>query len=212
MSHKIHPYAFRLGVTKNHRNKWFALSKSDYSKFVQDGIAIEELIRNTIGNAGIAELNIVRSDKRLDVHIHVLRPGIAIGPKGATVQALRKKLKKLVGLENVDIKVTAVKNPNMTSAIIAQNIARAIEKRRPVKGLVKKSIEQIRRSGAQGAKIVVSGRITGGEQSMKYKRQFGRVPLHTLRADIDYAYERAQTATAGIISVKVWIYKGEIYD
>ncbi len=211
MGHKIHPYGFRLGITKPHRATWLSLRKEEFKNWTIEDIEIREKIRESIKYAGIANILINKDSNRIEIIVEVARPGVAIGPKGESIKKLKKSLQQIVGKKRkIDIKVRGIKNANANAALVAQNIARGIEKRRSVKSLVKKAIEMIRKSGVQGAKITVSGRIGGIEQAMTYKRQFGRVPLHTLRADIDYAYERAQTTTAGILSVKVWIYKGEI--
>ncbi len=210
MSHKIHPYGFRLGVIKPFKAEWFSLSKKQRRQWAIEDIEIREKVEELLKQAGISDIFIRKDESRVEVFIEVARPGIAIGPKGSNIKKLKRALTNIVGKDKkVEIKVKNVKNFNSNAALIAQTIARGIEKRRPVKSLVKRALESIRKTGMQGAKITVSGRIGGIEQAMTYKRQYGRVPLHTLRADIDYAYERAQTTTAGILSVKVWIYKGD---
>lgn len=211
MGHKIHPYGFRLGVTKRHLANWVALSKKEHRDWVIEDMRIREKLEQAFKFAGISYIFIRKNANRITVDVEVARPGIAIGPKGENIKKVKKELQKLVrkGIR-LDIKIKGAKNLNANAALVAQNIARGIEKRRSVKSLVKRALEMVRKAGVQGAKIAVSGRIGGIEQAMTYKRQFGRVPLQTLRSDIDYAYERAQTTTAGILSVKVWIYKGEI--
>ncbi len=211
MGHKIHPYGFRLGITKQHLADWIALRKKGYRDWVIQDALIREKLEQAFKFAGVSYIFIKKNPDSIIISVEVARPGIAIGPKGENIKKIKKELQKVVGKDKrLNIKIKGAKNLNANAALVAQNIARGIEKRRSVKALVKRALEMIRKSGVQGAKIAVSGRIGGIEQAMTYKRQFGRVPLQTLRADIDYAYERAQTTTAGILSVKVWIYKGEI--
>jgi len=212
MAHKIHPYGFRVGITKPFLASWFDVRKSNFSKNVAKDVKLREKVREYLLPAGIDRIEIAREGQRTTLIVYVARPGVAIGEKGKNIQALRNKLQKIEGKDRkVEIRVRDIKQANLSARVVAQLLARGIEKRRSVKSLVKRSIESVRKTGVMGAKIQVKGRIGGSENSLVYKKQFGRVPLQTIRADIDYAYERAETATAGILSVKVWIYRGEIY-
>ena len=213
MSHKIHPYGFRLGYIKPHKSVWIALKAWQYREWVKEDFEARDFIRKFLRKANVVDIWITKDAKRVDVVIEVGKVGVAVGPKGQNVEVIRRQLQKIFGKDRqVNVQIKGIKNPNASAAVVAQNIAFGIEKRRSVKALVKRAIEAIRKTGVLGAKIIVSGRIGGADQALKYKRQFGRVPLHTLRADIDYAYERAFTSNAGVLSVKVWIYKGDVFE
>ena len=210
MGHKIHPYGLRLGVIKGWLSTWFAKSKKDYVKNLTEDIEIREFLRKRFAAAGVEKIEIIRTQK-LEIIVYVARPGLAIGRGGALIEQTKKDLQKMLKQEAIELKIRDVKQINMSAALVAQQIARGIEKRRSVRSLVKRALEAIKKTGVKGAKIWVAGRLTGGEHANLYKKGFGRVPAHTLRADIDYAYERAETSNAGVLSVKVWIYKGDVY-
>ncbi len=211
MGHKIHPYGFRLGVIKGWLSNWFDKSKRGFAKTLEQDIFIREFLRDRFNSAGVEKIEINRTPLKLEIIVYVARPGLAIGRGGQLIEEVKKELKRKLKFGAIEIKIRDVKQVNISAALVAQQIARGIEKRRPVRTLVKRALESIRKGGVKGAKIWVSGRLTGGEHANLYKKGFGRVPTHTLRADIDYAYERAETANAGVLSVKVWIYKGDIY-
>ncbi len=211
MGHKIHPYGFRLGVIKGWLSNWFDKSKRGFAKTLEQDIFIREFLRDRFNPAGVERIEINRTPLKLEIIVYVARPGLAIGRGGQLIEEVKKELKRKLKFDAIEIKIRDVKQVNISAALVAQQIARGIEKRRPVRTLVKRALESIRKGGVKGAKIWVSGRLTGGEHANLYKKGFGRVPTHTLRADIDYAYERAETANAGVLSVKVWIYKGDIY-
>ena len=211
MAHKIHPIGFRLGVTKTWSASWFAKDKKTYRQALAQDIKIREIIKKAFAAAGVEKIEIKRTTNSVEVIVYVARPGLAIGRSGAQIEAVKKQLKKLTKIDALELKIRDVKQINLSASLIAQNIARGIEKRRSVRSLVKKAIEVAKRSGVLGIRIWVSGRLTGGEHANLYKRWYGRVPLQTLRADIDYHYERAETVNAGVLSVKVWIYKGDVY-
>jgi len=213
MGHKIHPYGFRVGVTKPHMAQWFDIKKSSYKDMVDRDVKIRETVYKMLRMAGIDKVEIIRESTKTIVVVYVSRVGVAVGEKGSNVKALRDKLQKIEGKDRkVEVRIRDIKQANISASVMAHLIARGIEKRRSVKSLVKKALETIRKTGVLGAKIQVKGRIGGSDNTLTYKRAFGRVPLQTIRADIDYAYERAETATAGVLSVKVWIYRGEIFD
>ncbi len=211
MGHKIHPYGFRLGVIKSWLSNWFDKSKRGFAKTLEQDIFIREFLRDRFTSAGVEKIEINRTPLKLEIIVYVARPGLAIGRGGQLIEEVKKELKRKLKFDAIEVKIRDVKQVNISAALVAQQIARGIEKRRPVRTLVKRALESIRKGGVKGAKIWVSGRLTGGEHANLYKKGFGRVPTHTLRADIDYAYERAETANAGVLSVKVWIYKGDIY-
>ena len=211
MGHKIHPYGFRLGVIKGWLSSWFVKDKKNYAKTLEQDIYIREYLKKSFASAGVEKIEISRTSNKLEIVVYVARPGLAIGRGGKLIEDVKKQLKRKLKIDAIEVKVRDVKQANMSASLVAQQIARGIEKRRPVRTLVKRALETIKRTGVKGAKIWVSGRLTGGEHANLYKKGFGRVPTHTLRADIDYAYERAETANAGVLSVKVWIYKGDIF-
>ncbi len=212
MGHKIHTYGLRVGFTKPHTARWIGVKKQDYRDMVARDVKIREVVDTLLKPAGIDKVEVIRTSQKTELIIYVSRVGMAVGEKGSNVQRLRKEIEKVEGKgRSIEIKIRDIKQMGVSAAVVAHLIARGIEKRRPVRQLVKKAIESIRRTGVMGAKVQVKGRIGGSENTLTYKKWFGRVPLQTIRADIDYAYERAETATAGVLSVKVWIYRGEIF-
>lgn len=211
MGNKINSTGFRVGVIKGWMSTWFGKNKKDYTTRLAEDLKVREFVENTFKPAEIHKVYIERAPNALEVVVHVGRPGMAIGREGKLIEKAKKDLMRLVKTKAVDLQIKGVQQPQYSAKIVARQIANGIERRRSVKHLVKRAIESSKRSGVQGIKIWVSGRLTGGEHANMYKKQVGRVPLHTLRANIDYAYERAQTVNAGIISVKVWIFKGEVY-
>ncbi len=211
MGHKIHPYGFRLGVIKGWVSTWFAKNKKDYANTIAQDNFIRDELHKQFSVAGIDKIEILRNANRVEITVYVARPGLAIGRGGQLIENVKKYLKNKLKIQVLNLKVRDVKQVNLSASLVAQQIARGIEKRRSVRSLVKRALESIKRTGTKGAKIWVAGRLTGGEHANLYKKGFGRVPSHTLRADIDYAYERAETTNAGVLSVKVWIYKGDIY-
>jgi small subunit ribosomal protein S3 len=210
MGNKINATGFRIGVIKTWLSTWFTPRRLDYTKNLTEDIKVREFISGTFSTAEIQDININRSPNAIEVIVHVGRPGMAIGREGKLIEKAKKDVQKLVSAKSVDLQIKGVQQPQFAARIIARQIADGIEKRRSVKSLVKRAIENAQKSGVQGIKIWVAGRLTGGEHANMYKKQTGRVPLQTLRADIDYAYERAKSMNAGILSVKVWIYRGEI--
>lgn len=211
MGNKINASGFRVGVIKNWLATWISSNRADYAKNLAEDMKIRDFLRTTFAQAEIQDIEISRSPSAIEVMVEVGRPGMAIGREGKLIEKAKKDLQKIVSAKTVDLQIKGVQQPQFSARIIARQIADGIERRRTVKSLVKRAIESAQRSNVQGIKIWVAGRLTGGEHANMYKKQFGRVPLQTLRADIDYAYERAKTTNAGILSVKVWIYRGEIY-
>ncbi|MCC7304601.1 30S ribosomal protein S3 [bacterium] len=211
MGNKVNANGLRVGVIKNWLSTWFSGKRIDYTKNLHEDLKVREFINETFKSAEIQDIEINRSPSAIEIVVYVGRPGMAIGREGKLIEKAKKDMQRVISVKTVDLQIKGVQQPQFSARIIAQQIADGIERRRSVKSLVKRAIEAAQRSSVQGMKIWVAGRLTGGEHANMYKKQMGRVPLQTLRADIDYAYVRAKSMNAGILSVKVWIYKGEIY-
>jgi small subunit ribosomal protein S3 len=208
LGQKTHPYGLRIGIVKDWRSKWFA--GKHFARFLQEDRIIRRYVDKRLENAGIAQIEITRAPKKINIDIHTSRPGIVIGRKGAEVDRLKDELTVLTGKE-ISINIIEVKNPETSARLLAESVARQLEGRISHRRAMKKAILAARRQGAQGVKICCGGRIGGSEIARKEKYMEGRVPLHTLRADIDYAQATANT-TYGTIGVKVWLFKGEVLD
>jgi small subunit ribosomal protein S3 len=206
MGRKVHPIGFRLGVIKDWEARWYA-PKGKYAQQLQQDFTIRRLIANELQRSGIAKVDIDRHPSMLQVTIWTAKPGIVIGRKGAQVKVLRQKLEELSGTK-VKVEVEEITQPDLEAQLVAENIADQIERRISHSRAIKRAIGQAMRQGAKGIKIVVAGRLGGSEMSRREWQREGRVPLQTLRADIDFAKAEALT-TFGRIGVKVWIYKGE---
>jgi len=204
---KVHPYGFRLGYNKTWISNWYA--KKGYSEQLIEDMALRKHIFKTLAHAGISKVEIERSANRVRVNIHTARPGIIIGKKGLEVDRLKEELQKVMSGKQVTLNIKEVRRAELDAPLIAQNIALQLEKRVSFRRAMKKSVISALRFGAKGIKIRVSGRLGGAEIARSEWYREGRVPLHTLRADIDYGTARSST-TFGIIGVKVWIYKGDI--
>jgi len=204
---KVHPYGFRLGYNKTWISNWYA--KKGYSEQLFEDIALRKHIFKTLAHAGISKVEIERSANRVRINIHTARPGIIIGKKGLEVDRLKEELQKVMSGKQVNLNIKEVRRAELEAALIAQNIALQLEKRVSFRRAMKKSVISALRFGAKGIKIRVSGRLGGAEIARSEWYREGRVPLHTLRADIDYGTAVSNT-TFGIIGVKVWIYKGDI--
>lgn len=207
MGQKVNPIAFRLPLNKNWSSRWYA-NKGRYKELLAVDIKIREFIIGKLKAAGVSRVEIERSINKINVIIFVSRPGMVIGRSGAGIEELRKDLEKMVG-QKISVNVEEIKRPDLDAYLVGRNIADQIEKRMPVKRLMIQSCDRVMRSGARGVKIICSGRLGGSEIARYEKRSIGSIPLHTLRADIDYAAVPAKTLTAGITGVKVWIYKPE---
>ena len=206
MGQKDNPNGLRLGVNKDWKSKWYA--KKDYAKFLNNDLRIRDFLKEELKDALVSEVVIERNTKRTEVKIHTAKPGVVIGRGGEDIEKLRKKIKKAVG-EEVYVTIIEVKNPNLNAQIVADQIAKQIENRANFRTVQKKAIKDVMKAGAVGVKTAVSGRLGGAEMARTEGYTEGTVPLHTIRADIDYATSTAPT-TYGKIGVKVWIYKGEI--
>jgi small subunit ribosomal protein S3 len=208
MGRKIHPYGFRLGIIKDWRSKWYNADKKIYAAQLKEDMAIRQLIRTKVGHAGIADVRIERFPKQVTIYVHTAKPGIIIGRKGASVNQLRKDLEELTK-QKIKLEVIEVTRPETEAYLVAESICQQIERRISHKRAMKQAIQRAMRAGAQGIKITAGGRLAGSEMARREMVKEGRVPLNTLRADIDYARYEALT-TYGKIGVKVWIYKGEV--
>jgi len=207
MGQKVDPRGYRLGVTKDWDSKWYA-KKSEFGTVLNKDIKIREFIDANLKDAAIASVIIERKKERCDVTIYTAKPGVIIGRGGEDIEKLRKKLSK-AAKEEVYVSIVEVKNPDLDAVLVAKNIAAQIENRAPFRGAQKRAIRNTMKAGAKGIKTAVSGRLGGAEMARTEGYTEGTVPLHTIRADIDYAHAEADT-TYGKIGVKVWIYKGEV--
>ncbi|WP_374928930.1 30S ribosomal protein S3 [Kytococcus sedentarius] len=213
MGQKINPHGFRLGITTDHKSRWFADSSAEgqrYADFVGEDVAIRKLLSSGMERAGIAKVEIERTRDRVRVDIHTARPGIVIGRRGAEADRLRGQLEKLTG-KQVQLNILEVKNPEAVAQLVAQGIAEQLSARVSTRRAMKKGIQSAQRAGAKGIRVQCSGRLGGAEMSRTEFYREGRVPLHTLRANIDYGFYEART-TFGRIGVKVWIYQGDMTD
>ena len=211
MGQKINPNGYRLGITTDHRSRWFADSTKAgqrYRDYVKEDVAIRELLSDGMDRAGISRVEIERTRDRVRVDIHTARPGIVIGRRGAEADRLRGALEKLTG-KQVQLNILEVKNPEIDAQLVAQGIAEQLAARVTFRRAMRKGMQSALRAGAKGIRIQCSGRLGGAEMSRSEFYREGRVPLHTLRANIDYGFYEAKT-TFGRIGVKVWIYKGDL--
>ncbi len=207
MGQKVNPKGLRIGIIKEWEGKWFA-DKRNYSNLLIEDVKIREYIKKKLFQAGIAKIQIERAANRVKISIHTAKPGIVIGRGGAEVEALRKQLEKMTG-KQVNVNIVEIKTPELDAQLVAENIASQLEKRIAFRRAMKQTVQRSRRLGAKGIKIASSGRLGGAEIARTEWYSEGKVPLHTLRADIDYGFAEANT-TYGKIGVKVWIYKGEV--
>lgn len=208
MGHKTHPIGFRLGVIKPWLSVWFASKGPAYAKILRQDITIRSAIQTNFRDAAIARVEIERNSQDLTVSIHTARPGVVIGKGGQRVEELKALLEKLTG-QKPKINVQEVRQPELEAMLVARNIAEQIERRIAFRRAMRQSMNRTMMSGALGIKVLASGRLAGAEIARKERAMEGRVPLHTLRADIDYGFSEARTAM-GRIGIKVWIFKGEI--
>lgn len=206
MGQKTHPIGFRLGYTKTWSSRWYA--DRDYPALLHEDIRIRRYLKQKLYHAGISRIEIERSSNQVWINIHTARPGIIIGRKGVEVEKLRKELEQMTGKE-IQINIHEVKKPELDAQLVAENVALQLERRVAYRRAMKKSVAAALRFGAQGIKIACAGRLAGAEIARREWYREGRLPLHTLRADIDYGFAEAHT-TYGQIGVKVWIYKGDI--
>ncbi len=209
MGRKVHPIGFRLGINKPWLGRWYAEGK-DYTEQLHQDIKLRELVMKETDRAGVSSIEIERYPGKVKVALHTAKPGILIGRKGENVKIIRQNLEALTG-KKIDLEVKEIKSADTDAYLVAQNIASQLERRISYRRAMKRAIQQALRQGAEGIKITVSGRLSGAEMARKMTLREGRVPLQTLRADIDFA-KAAATTTFGQIGIKVWIYKGIVID
>lgn len=206
MGQKVHPIGYRLGYIKTWNSRWYA--EKDYAKLLHEDLRIRRMVKDKLAHAGVSRIEIERSGNQAKINIHTARPGIIIGRKGAEVDKLKAELEKKTGRQ-IYINIKEIRKPELEAQLVAENIALQLEKRIAFRRAMKKSVQAALRLGAQGIKITCAGRLAGSEIARTEWYREGRVPLHTLRADIDFGLAEAHT-TYGQIGVKVWIYKGEV--
>ena len=209
MGQKVHPTGIRLGITKDWTSKWYADSK-DFGGFLHSDLKVREYLQKKLAAASISRIQIERPARNARITIHSARPGLVIGKKGEDIERLRKDVSDMMGVP-VHINIEEVRKPELDATLVAQGIAQQLEKRIMFRRAMKRAVTNSMRLGALGVKINVAGRLNGAEIARSEWYREGRVPLHTLRADIDYGFAEANT-TYGVIGVKVWIFKGEVFD
>ncbi len=207
MGQKVHPTGMRLGIVKEHTSVWYA-DKTTYAKYLLSDLQVREFLRKRLVQASVSRIDIERPAQTARINIHTARPGIVIGKKGEDVERLRGELARMMGVP-VHVNVEEIRKPELDALLVAQNVAQQLERRVQFRRAMRRVIQNAMRLGAEGIKVRVAGRLGGAEIARSEVYHEGRVPLHTLRADIDYANWDAQT-TYGVLGIKVWIFKGEI--
>ena len=206
MGQKIHPHGFRVGVIRDWNSRWF--EEKNYQQFLHEDIAIRKYLKKKLFHAGVSKVTIERAASKAKVYVHAAKPGIIIGKRASGLDALRVELQKMSKTE-IFLNIIEVRKVETDAVLVAENIAAQLEKRVSFRRAMKKAVQQTQRAGAKGVKIMCAGRLGGAEMSRTEVYREGRVPAHTLRADIDYGLAEAKT-TYGIIGVKVWIFHGEV--
>jgi small subunit ribosomal protein S3 len=206
LGHKVHPVGFRLGIVKDWDTHWFA--EKDYTRLLHEDIELRRQIQHDLRDASVPRVEIERSANQVTVTIHTAKPGIVIGKSGAKVEDLRRRLEKKTG-KKVRVNINEIRQPELDASLVARSIAEQLERRVAFRRAMKQAVTRTMQRGAKGVKAIIAGRLGGAEMSRREREVSGKVPLHTLRADIDFGIAEAHT-TFGVIGVKVWIYKGEI--
>jgi small subunit ribosomal protein S3 len=209
MGQKVHPVGIRLGYIKDWASRWYAGSK-EYPEFLQKDLMVRDYIKKKLAHAAVSRIQINRPANNAQITVFTARPGIVIGKKGEDIDKLRREVSKMIGVP-VHLNVEEIRKPELDAQLVAEGVAQQLERRIMFRRAMKRAVTNSMRLGAQGIKINVGGRLNGAEIARREWYQEGRVPLHTLRADIDYGFAEAKT-TYGIIGVKVWIFKGEILN
>ncbi len=210
MGQKVHPFGFRLGVNRTWHSIWYAKKHKEFSELLAEDLKVKKELKKKFAGAGVASIDVERAANKLKIIIHTSRPGIIIGRKGAEIDKLKAEIQQKTGRE-VIVNIQEIQKPELSAQLQAEQIAQQLEKRIAFRRAMRKTVESAKRFGAQGVKVRVSGRLNGAEIARAEQYLDGRMPLHTLRADIDYGFAQAYT-TYGVIGVKVWIYRGEIYE
>jgi len=210
MGQKVNPYGFRLGVNKTWKSKWYVDPK-DYAKTLHEDLAIRKAFEDfpEAKGADISDLEIVRQPQMVTIIVHTARPGVIIGAKGANIEKVTSRLQKLTD-KKVQVKIKEIKKPEIDAKVVALNIARQLKGRAAFRRVLKMAVQNAMKSGVKGIKIKIAGRLGGAEMARELEVKDGRIPLHTLRANIDYGFAEANT-TFGVIGVKVWVFRGEVY-
>lgn len=206
MGQKVHPVGFRLGVIRTWESKWY--EEKNYANWLHEDIRLRRFIKKECGHAGVSRVEIERAPNKVKINIHTSRPGIVIGRRGVEIEALKKKLSKLT-TSDVFVKIEEVRKPELDAQLVAENIANQLQRRVAFRRAMKKAVSTTMKLGAKGIRICAAGRLGGAEMARREWYREGRVPLHTLRADIQYGFATAHT-TYGAIGIKVWIFKGEV--
>lgn len=209
MGQKVHPTGIRLGYIKDWTSRWYAGSK-DYSRLLQQDLKVRDYLKKQLAHASVSRIQINRPANNAHITIHTARPGIVIGKKGEDINRLRQEVSSIMGMP-VQLNVEEIRKPELDAQLVAEGVAQQLEKRIMFRRAMKRAVRNSMRLGAEGIKINVGGRLNGAEIARAEWYREGRVPLHTLRADIDYGLAEAST-TYGVIGVKVWIFKGEVFD
>ena len=209
MGQKVHPVGIRLGIVKDWSSIWFSEGRA-YAEQLNNDLAVRRFLRKKLANASVSRIDILRPANNAKIIVHTARPGIVIGKKGQDIEALRNEVSQLMGVP-VHIGVEEIRKPELDAYLVAESVANQLERRIMFRRAMKRAVANAVRLGAQGIKVNVAGRLSGAEIARSEWYREGRVPLHTLRADIDYGFAEART-TYGVIGVKVWIFKGEVFD
>lgn len=209
MGQKVHPTGIRLGIVKDWNSRWYA-STQDYPTFLYQDLKVREFLRKKLAHASVSRIQINRPANNAQITIFTARPGIVIGKKGEDIEVLKQEISKMIGVP-VQLNVEEIRKPELDAYLVAEGVAQQLEKRIMYRRAMKRAVTNTMRLGAEGIKINLGGRLNGAEIARSEWYREGRVPLHTLRADIDYATAEAHT-TYGIIGIKVWIFKGEVFD
>ncbi|MEE9141401.1 MAG: 30S ribosomal protein S3 [Gammaproteobacteria bacterium] len=212
MGQKVHPTGIRLGITKDWTSKWYADTR-EYPELVLSDHKVRSFLKKRLSQASVSAIHIERPSKKANITIHTARPGIVIGKKGEDIEKLRKEVARMMDLllQDVRINIAEIRKPELDAQLVAEGIAQQLERRVMFRRAMKRAVTNAMRIGAEGIKVKVAGRLNGAEIARSEWYHEGRVPLHTLRADIDYGLAEAKT-TYGVIGVKVWIFKGEVFD
>jgi small subunit ribosomal protein S3 len=205
---KVHPYGFRLGINRTWRSRWFA--RKDYGALLHEDLNLKVMLKKKFYHAGISRIEVERAANKLTIIIFTSRPGIIVGKKGTEIEKLKKDLQGLTG-RDINLKIQEVNKPELDAQLVSEGIAQQLEKRIAFRRAMRRAVDSTLRFGAKGIKVRTSGRLNGAEIARTEWYLHGQLPLHTLRADIDYGFAQAYT-TYGVIGVKVWIYKGEVFD
>jgi small subunit ribosomal protein S3 len=208
MGQKVHPTGIRLGIVKDWTSKWYADSKN-YAKLLNNDLEVREYLKKRLSQASVSRIQIDRPANNAHITVHTARPGLVIGKKGEDIDALRSEVSNMMGIP-VHVSIEEIRKPELDAQLVAESIAQQLQRRVMFRRAMKRSVQNAMRLGAEGIKVNIGGRLNGAEIARSEWYREGRVPLHTLRADIDYGFAEANT-TYGIIGVKVWIFKGEVF-